>query len=77
MELPVELWMKVFEHLQLDDSSARPCHMHHYLNTTPSASESADVAEEQGVAGLPNDEKELWKTTRSYYGISRTSRAAA
>jgi hypothetical protein len=50
-ELPVELWTKVFEHIELDDFTPRPCRVQHYLTgvTEEEARANPSVARKENV----------------------------
>lgn len=80
MDLPIELWMRVFEHLTLDHVCARENVTCNFLRATDwDAAQKLKVPhfEEKCVRELPGFELQAWKATRAYYGINRTSRTAA
>lgn len=80
MNLPIELWMRVFEHLTLDHVCAREnitCNFLRAIDWDAAQKLKVPHFEEKCVRELPGFELQAWKTTRSYYAVNRTSRAAA
>jgi len=74
MDLPVEIWMRVFELLDEGDAvTARRPYVQRYIDTTEKLGES----EEAALKELPRHERNVWTHTKRYYAISSTSRAAA
>lgn len=73
MNLPVELWMRVFEELDSDEYARSQCisRFNHELQLSQSSNEEAAVAE------LPPFEKRTWRTLRSFYAVNHNSRVAA
>lgn len=80
MNLPIELWMRVFEHLSLDMHCARKDVTGYFLEATDwNAAQKLKVPnfEERYVRQLPRFELRAWKATRACYAINRNSRTAA
>jgi hypothetical protein len=71
--LPIELWMQIFESLSHSDHFARPA----YVNCFTKSIIRERATEAQLVPELPAFEREAWLATRPYYAINRTSRQAA
>jgi hypothetical protein len=71
-DLPIELWMQIFEHVRSEDY-ARPHSVARYAA-------SLDLHGDDGITAA-NDlhllERESWQRSRPLYTISRNSRAAA
>jgi len=72
-KLPCEIWMSILESLDHSDHIARPS----YVNCFVQAIIADRVAEADLVPELPAFEKEVWRATRPYYAINKTSRQAA
>ncbi|KAM0718539.1 hypothetical protein Q7P37_005609 [Cladosporium fusiforme] len=72
MDLPVELWMRIFEEIRHDDDCVRPKRVNAYNEAL-----SRGATELEASTELPLFEKRFWRTTRAYYNISRNSHAAA
>lgn len=87
MNLPVGLWMCVFEHIDFDDCDARSDVVQSYKddrkddpkdepqNLDESGTDRYDNS--TALATLPPFEIQLWAATRAFYGVNKNSRAAA
>lgn len=70
--LPIELWMRVFEHVDNTKHYARPPVVEVYKSSLAVYGDTITAAQT-----LPAFEKRSWKQSRAFYHIDRTSRAAA
>lgn len=83
MDLPVELWMRVFEHIDLNDCYARGDFVQRYKDvreTEPQNLNHRDTDYHDNITArktlLPFEES-FWASTRALYAVNRNSRAAA
>lgn len=74
MDLPVEIWMRVFELLDEGEAvTARRPYIQRFIDASGKLGES----EESALKILPNHERKVWTAAKRYYGINANSRAAA
>jgi len=69
MEFPVELWMRIFEHVQLEDTR----HVHHLCNSTTRSA----LEERRIIQTAPILHRIAWAKAMFFYQINRNSRSAA
>lgn len=68
MDLPIELWIRVFEHIDHKPHKTRAFAIEKWLSDSNSGKENI---------ALPSFEKGIWKSARSYHRINQASHNAA
>lgn len=81
MELPVEMWMHVFEYIQRNEMYARPHYVQAYCAAVNAAQNATDGEEDtrqrNAIAKFPEFGMQTHQATRQYYKINQNSRVAA